>query len=109
MKIITLILGLLALALGTQAIAAELAVAADNAVAGHDERHGVGGASMTDRALGVGLANGQGNLAIAAGLAERDAPKLFPHASLEGGPTDIEGKVYVRLATRDEIDNRPHC
>ena len=99
----------LALALGAEAVPAKIAVATDNTVAGHDQRHWICCARASDGALGVGLAEGAGDLAIAAGLAERDAPKLFPHTSLEGGPTDIKGKVYVRLATGDEIDNRPHC
>jgi len=99
----------LALALGAEAIPTKIPITTDNTVAGHDQRHWICCTRASDGALGIGLAEGAGDLAIAAGLAERDAPKLFPHTSLESGPTDIEGKVYVRLATRDEIDNRPHC
>src|SRR5262245_12904235 len=99
----------LALALGTEAIPAKIAIAPDNPVARHDQRHRICGAGASDCALGIGLAQGAGDVAIAAGLAEGDAPQLFPHAPLEGGPADIERKVDMRLATRDEIDDRPHC
>src|SRR5262245_9979737 len=98
----------LALALRTQAVAAEVAVAADDTVAGYDERHRVGGAGMANCALGVRLADGAGDLAVTAGLAERDSLQFLPHPPLEGGPADVERKVDMRFASRDEVDDHLH-
>src|SRR5262245_6403672 len=97
-----------ALALGPQTVAAELAIAADDTVAGYDQRNGIGGAGVPDRALGVGLTESAGDIAIAARLAQRDAPQFLPHPALEGGPADIERQVDVGLPAGDEVDDRPH-
>ena len=45
-----------ALALGTQTVAAEIAVAANHPVAGHDQRHRVGAAGRPGRAEGARVA-----------------------------------------------------
>src|SRR5262245_54267019 len=93
------------LALRAQAVAAELAVAADDAVAGYDERHWVGGAGMANGALGVRLTNGVRDLAVAAGLAKRNPAQFLPYTALEGGGADIERQVDVRHLAGDEVDD----
>src|SRR5688572_174667 len=65
------------------AVATQLAVTADDAVAGDDQRGRVVGACLGHSTCCGGLADGEGNLAVAAGFSHRDLPERFPYLPLE--------------------------
>ena len=70
--------------------AGQSAVAAEHAMAGRDDRDRVAAVGGADRARRLGPADLARDLAIAAGLAERNRQQRGPHALLEIGAVEIE-------------------
>ena len=73
--------------------AAACAVAADDAVAGHDDCHRIASVGRAHGAHGFGVVDGVGNRLIAGGFAVRDAEKLLPDLSLTGRAVQGEGQI----------------
>src|SRR5689334_4050454 len=74
-----------ALVLEPAAEAGQRAVAADDPVARADDGDRVAAVGAADGARLAGVPDARGDLAVAGGLAIRDAQELGPHAPLEGG------------------------
>ena len=66
-----------------ESVTGERAIAADHTVARNNETNGIGGIRPTDRARGIGIANFNGELSVATGLAEVDALERSPDTLLE--------------------------
>lgn len=79
------------------AVAGEAAVLANDAVARHDDRDRIGGASAGDGADGFFAPDGAGDLAVGARRAPGDAAEFFPDAALEGGGLHVEREIAMRL------------
>src|SRR4051794_7003007 len=79
-----------ALALDAPAIAREIAVGADHAMARDRDGERVGGAGLGDRADGAGRADLARDLGVARGLAGRDLAQRLPDSLLERGAADVE-------------------
>src|ERR1017187_3711479 len=73
-------------------VSAQCAVAADDAMAGDDQRHSVGGASARYGTSGGGLANAGGNLAVGLHVTAGNGLQVVPDAHLKSGGADVEGK-----------------
>src|ERR1700740_1837169 len=83
-------------------VAAEIPIAADDSVAGHEECQFVCGTSLGDCADRSRLAEGGGNFDVAGRLAERDLLQSSPHPRLECGALDVERQVEVTVGGGDE-------
>ena len=77
------------------AVAGQAAVAADDAVAGEDDRDGVGAVGIGHCPDGPGGSDGGGQLSVGGGLPVGDAGELLPDALLEVGAGQQEGDVEV--------------
>lgn len=66
-----------------ESVAGQRAIAADHTVARNNETNGIGGIRPADRARGIGIANFDGELSVAPGLAEGDALECCPDTVLE--------------------------
>lgn len=86
-----------ALAFEAPAVAGQVAVLADDAMAGNDDGDRIRRAGASDGANGSGLADGARDLGVRARSAVRDAAKLVPHAALERGGLHVERQVDMRL------------
>src|SRR5437763_13215933 len=84
-----------ALGLDAAAEAGERAVAADDAVARHDDGDGIGSVRGADGAHGVGMPDVARDGAVHRGRAVRDGAQAAPHALLKGGAVDREREVEV--------------
>ena len=74
------------------AVAGELAIRTENAVARYDDGCGVLPAGRGDSAHRAGRADRGGELGIGTGGAARDGLQGLPDARLEGGATQVERK-----------------
>lgn len=79
------------------AVAGEVAVRPDGAVAGDQDRDGVGGARRADGARGPRLSDPPGDLTIGTGLPRGDGAELVPDAGLERRRPHVERKVGVEI------------
>jgi S-adenosylmethionine:tRNA ribosyltransferase-isomerase len=91
------------------AVAAELSVLVDHAVAGNDNRDAVQAVCVSDCALRAGRADRAGEIVVRPRLSERDPLKLGPHALLErrAGRRErqrkrpqLSGKIGVQLVAQ---------
>src|SRR5262249_53526995 len=96
------------LAFQSPAIPTEIAIAADHAVAWHDERQLVRRTCLSDRADGFWLTERSGDFGIAGSLAGRDFLQCPPDPCLERGPSYIERQVEFFARRGDEPDD-PIC
>jgi len=82
-----------------ESVAGQRAIAADHTVARNNETNGIGGIRPTDRARGIGIANFNGELSVATGLAEGDALERSPDTLLERraarGEFHCEGLAFL--------------
>jgi len=75
------------------AVAAELAIVGNDAVAGHDDANGVGGVGLAHRAGDVGRLEAAGESGVAARLAVGDLDQSSPDAELERRALGLERQV----------------
>ena len=94
-----------ALALDPPAIAGQLAVAADDAVARHQQRQLVAGAGLRDGAHRLRPAERGGDLAVGRGPPRRDLLQGAPDQRLEGGAADVERQIGLHAGRRDKLDD----
>ena len=95
----------LLLSLDAPAVAGEVAVGADDAVARDGDGERVGGAGPGDGADGARVADAAGDFGVAGGLAEGDLGERVPDALLEGGAADVEREVQADSRIFDEADD----
>src|SRR3954452_2116939 len=81
------------LAVEPPAVPGQGAVAADDAVAGDDDRDRVAAVGEADGTCGAGTPDASRQLAVADPLTEGDAHQLVPDAALEGRSLQREGQV----------------
>lgn len=74
---------------------------------GGDDRDGVSTVGRTDRAHRLGPADLPGNVAVAAGLSERNGQQRLPHLALEFGPHKIQLKLEAASATGKVLAQLP--
>lgn len=79
------------------AIAAEIAVAANDAMAGDDDGDGVGGAGSGDGTGCARIASRGRNLRVGLGAAGRDGLQIVPDLHLKSGGADVEREIDARL------------
>src|ERR1700688_1764203 len=91
-------------ALHPPTVAGQVAVAADGAMAGDDERDRIQGAGAADRACRLGSAQEGCDLAVAALLAVGYGAKRLPHAPLEGGRTHVERQLEPGLLAGEVVE-----
>src|ERR1051325_3793477 len=84
------------LAVGSPAIAPEVAVRADDAVAGNHERRRVRRAGARDRPGRGRHADASRDVRVGPRLPERNLPELLPHTPLERGRADVERQIEIR-------------
>src|SRR5712692_6645055 len=75
------------------AVSGELAVRSNDAMAGNDDRNGIGTVCQAHGARGVRVADASGQLAVGDGLAVGDLAKLLPDSLLKGGALGREREV----------------
>lgn len=86
-----------ALAVQAPAIAGQIAVLANDAVARDNDRYWIGGAGASDGANGAGFADGSRHFAIGFRRAVGDSPQFFPDAPLKRGCLYVGRQIEVRL------------
>src|SRR5687768_1154633 len=87
------------LARETPGVAAQPAVGAHGAMAGHYERDRVGAAGASHRAHRIGRAERPGDVLVRAGFAAGDAAQLVPHPALENRAADVEREAREAFFT----------
>ena len=85
------------------AVAGQVAVAADDAVAGEDDGDGVGAVGIGHSPDGFGESDGGGQFTVGHCLSVGDVGELLPDALLEVGAGQQEGDVEVRRRTSGRI------
>ena len=84
-------------------IAAETPVATDDAVAGHYQGEGVGGACAANGSHGFGVSGSRGDCRVGDGCAICDVGKVFEHSTAKPvSELQIEGEVEA-LAVASEV------
>ena len=96
-----------ALAFDAPAVAAQALVRPDDAVAGNHQRDRVSGAGIGHGAAGAGLADGGGDLAVAARLAGGNGLQFAPDLQLKGGRAQVQRQIDIRLPAFQVGDNPP--
>ena len=90
----------LALDVKTAAVAAQRSAGCDHAVAGDDDGDWIPVVRHTDGAVGVGMANGLGDVTVAASLAVWNFEQCMPAGQLELGSTKIEWERELAALSR---------
>src|ERR1700687_498640 len=105
MKTSLLKLEQLALDVETSSVTAKRAARCDHAVAGYDDGNWIPVVRHAHGAVGVWVANGLGNVAVAAGLAVWNFEQCTPARELELGSAKIEGEgELVSLACKVTVE-----
>src|ERR1700739_2767527 len=91
----------LALDFNPATVSAQRTVRRDHAMARHNDRNRVAVVRHADRAIGVRMANGLGQIAVAARLAVWDVAKLAPAFQLKLGAPQIERNGKLPALTRE--------
>lgn len=86
------------LSLQAASVARQAPVAADDPVAGHDDRDGIVAVGRPDRAHGARLADGSGEIPVRDRLPERDDREFDPDLALELG--SLKQNRQVELVPR---------
>src|SRR6266699_631468 len=94
------------LAFFAPAIAAEVPVFAHHAMAGNDERDGIGCAGLGNGARSPGFPDGLGNFTIRACATIRDGLQGLPDAPLESCCLYIYGEIEMRLLAVQVVKQR---
>ncbi len=89
---------LLGLETAGAAVAMKLAVGADDAVTGDDERHGIGGIGAANGARRVGMADLRRDLRVGAGLTVGDGEDNLQRGALEVGGEDGPVDLHIKRA-----------
>jgi hypothetical protein len=76
---------------------AQPAAGREDAMAGNDDRKGIGAASLADRPRRV--VQRLGNLAVGTRLVRRNGRDLLPDAALEEGPRGAQGRPKTKSAS----------
>src|SRR2546425_2719532 len=100
----------LGLHLAAERIVTPRAVTADDAVAGHDHRHGIGAECVADGARGPRVAHAPREGRVRVDLAERNTAGFGEHAGLEvGHAPEVDRHREERPATGQILAQLPPC
>src|ERR1700674_3644984 len=89
-------------------IPAERAVGTDYAMAGNDDRDGIGGTRARHSSRGGGPSQRARHLAVSARSAEWYGAQSLPDAALESSSSHVGGQIKLRLRAREVPDDRAH-
>src|SRR5882762_8501040 len=89
-------------------IATERTVRADYAMAGNNDRSGIGGARPRYGSRGGGPSKRACHLAVRACRAERYGLQRLPYAALERSSSHVGGQIELRLRAGEVLDDRAH-
>src|SRR5262252_177404 len=94
------------LAIDAPTITRQCAIAADHAMAGHHDRHGIGGTRARDGSNRTRFANFLGYVAVAARLAPWNSAQRIPNFLLERRCANVERHIHRDLRAANRLQHR---